>query len=153
MKKKKRVVHFYSLEEKAEALRQLALNKGDLSKTAKDLGISSSNLYSWKEKSFAKQASETFQKEDLEKLIRSAWKNILLLSKPSFIKKISARALEEGRLKEILNLLAIFGQMPIFGRKENDSRILIDIQDQVKRNTDELHKLRMLFQKTLKSKN
>lgn len=105
MKGRRQVQRSYSPEEKAEALRQLALNEGNLSKTVKETGVPIANLYRWKNEQLRESAAP--QAKEIEKFIQNSWKNILTLSKPAYIKRFKAPLLEKGDLKGIFTSLAI----------------------------------------------
>lgn len=103
--KGRRVVRSYSPQEKEEALRQLALNGGSLSKTAQVIGIPIPSLCRWKDEE-SQKSMEPYAKE-IKRFIKNGWKNILALSSPKFIKQLKAKALEKGNLKDVCMAISI----------------------------------------------
>lgn len=142
MRPKKRVERTYSPQEKAEALRQLALNEGNLSKTAKETGISITNFYRWRDEQL--RESKDFEAKNIEKFIKNAWRNIHALSNPTFIKRLRDRCLEKGDIKGIFTSRAILIDKAIMltriqtalstetesGRSEDESKEIENLSEQ-----------------------
>lgn len=105
MRGKKRAERTYSPEERAAALEELSLNSGNLSKTAKETGISVANLYRWQEEQL--EESMDPQAREMAKFIKNAWKNIHALNKPKFVKELKVQALKKGHLKEVFASISI----------------------------------------------
>lgn len=102
MKGRRRVQRSYSPEEKAEALRKLAFNNGNLSRTVKETDIPTTTLRHWKDEQMREFTDP--RAEGIEKFIENIWENILALNDPTFVKKLKAQLLEngsKGNLKEI----------------------------------------------------
>lgn len=99
--KGRRVVRSYTPREKKEALRRLALNGGNLSRTAEATGIPSPTLCRWRDEE--PQGAMDPQAKNLAKFIRDAWRNIHSLNSPKFVKELKAQALTEKKsnLREI----------------------------------------------------
>lgn len=117
MRGKKRVQRSYSPEEKAEALEELALNGGNLSKTAKETGIPVSSLCRWRDEQLC--GSMGPQAKNMAKFTKNAWRNIHTLNSPKFIKQLKAKALEKGNLKEVFASISILvDKMTILARLE-----------------------------------
>jgi len=128
--KGRRVVRSYSLQEKKEALRQLALN-GNLSKTAQATGIPIPTLYRWRDEE--SQDSMDPQAKNLEKFVKNAWKNIHSLNSPKFVKDLKVQALKKGHLKEVFTSISILvDKMTILAR--------LQVQSSKKAKSDELLK-------------
>lgn len=105
MKGRRQVQRSYSPEEKAEALRRLALNEGNILRTAREISVPTATLYHWKDEQL--RESMTPWAKEIQKLIKNAWKNIFTLNNPTFIKKLRAQLLEKGNLKEIAQYTSI----------------------------------------------
>lgn len=137
MRGKRRVQRSYSPEEKAEALRQLVLNNGNLSETVKETGIPTTSLRHWQDEQL--RGSMAPQAKEIEKFIQDSWKNILMLSKPAYIKRFKASLLEKGDLKGIAQYISIMldkimalirGQLLTGGSKGSKEKPLGELSDE-----------------------
>jgi len=95
----------YSAQEKKVALLQLDENGGNFEKTARETGITVLTLQRWR--GAQPQEPEIVESEAEEKFRRYIWKNIFSLSSPVFIRKLKAKALEKGNLKDVCMAISI----------------------------------------------
>lgn len=94
----------YSPDEKASFLLKLALNGGDLRKTARETGIPVSTLKTWRDDDF--RDFLLAQSEEAKTFIGNAWKAMNRLVEPDLISALIEKAKEEkGGAKAIASLL------------------------------------------------
>lgn len=94
----------YSPEEKASFLLKLALNGGDLRKTARETGIPVSTLKTWRDDDF--RDFLLAQSEEAKTFISNAWKAMNRLVEPDLIEALIKNAKEQkGGAKAIASLL------------------------------------------------
>lgn len=99
--------HPYSAREKEEALCRLEENGGNFKKTAEETGIAVVTLHHFRDEGLQKPEILESEAEAEEKFRRYMWKNIFSLSSPEFIKKLKAKALEKGNLKDVCAAISI----------------------------------------------
>lgn len=100
-----RVERSYSPQEKQKALLQLAMNKGNLARTAQTTGIPTITLYRWREAGFAEFALA--RAKMIDEFMDTVMENIRELNKPEYIKKLKAKILAKGALREVAQYTAI----------------------------------------------
>lgn len=100
-----RIERTYSPQEKQKALLQLAMNKGNLQRTAQITGVPFATLYRWREAGFTEFAIA--RAKMMDEFMDMVMANIRELNRPGYIKKLKKRILEKGALKEIAQYTAI----------------------------------------------
>lgn len=95
----------YTPHERHQALLQLALNGGNLQKTARETGIPVVTLLNWRDSHFKEFMVAQF--EEMEKFIKDCWENIHTLNDPELIRSLKVKVLERGCLKEIATYTAV----------------------------------------------
>ena len=99
--------HPYSAQEKEEALRRLDENDGNFKKTSEETGIAVVTLHSFRDEKPQEPEIVESEAEAEEKFRRYMWKNIFSLSSPEFIRKLKAKALEKGSLKDVCAAISL----------------------------------------------
>ena len=97
--------HSYSSQDKEQALLFLDQIGGNLTKAAKETGISVPTLRNWQKEAF--QNAPVSMPKEMEKFIKNAWENIHSLSDPEFIRDLKIEALKKGSIKEIFASISI----------------------------------------------
>jgi len=81
------------------------MNKGNLARTAQTTGIPPVTLYRWREAGFAEFA--LVRAKMIDEFMDTVMKNIRELNEPGYIKKLKAKILEKGALKQVADYTAI----------------------------------------------
>lgn len=124
----------YTAEEKESTLLQLALNAGNIRRTAKETGIPKTTVERWKNEDL--KAFMELQKLQTQKFFEDAWRNIHELNKPELIRDLIVKAKAKGELKQIVSSIAILlDKMAALTRAQNIANQLPDEKEKEKQSS------------------